>query len=153
MPYEHRFRTGRFRDINLGSDRVGVNFRPSGNRRVNAEGAAAPTPGVRVSRSGNRVGDDLVVVSLIRNARLIPQWGTTAGDIAEKIIAQHVVHDFDVGRRCGWIKTSIRIRKPDSDIAVANRVLNDPSVHSVGTRVAVRTGSVSSPTHHDDASG
>ena len=116
-----------------------MNFRPSGNRRVNAEGAAAPTPSVRVSRSGNRVGDDLVVISLIRNARLIPQSGTAAGDIAENIIAQHVVHDFDLGRRCRWIKTSIRIRKPDSDIAVANGVLKDLRVHSVGTRVAVRT--------------
>jgi hypothetical protein len=61
-----------------------VNFRPSGNRRVNAEGAAAPTPGVRVSRSGNRVGDDLVVVSLIRNARLIPQ--PIAQPIASSVI-------------------------------------------------------------------
>ena len=44
MPYEHRFRTGRFRDINLGSDRVGVNFRPSGNRRVNAQGYGVAEP-------------------------------------------------------------------------------------------------------------
>ena len=87
-----------------------MNFCLIGRGRVNAKGAACPIVIVTVPDPGNCVGDDFVIVSLVRHACLVTtaiQW-ETASDIGNRNFADCIVHNFDVRRRGGGKEATSR---------------------------------------------